>query len=146
MAQNKILVPTDFSSTSQTTLDWAAALARDRGATMLVVHVEEPKFAYYGDMYVGMPEPNRDDMLRMLSTVVPKDTSVKCEHRLLVGPPADAIVDLAEREDVEMIVMPTHGRTGLSRLLMGSVAEQVVRKAKCPVMTIRAGMEPAPKK
>ncbi len=57
---------------------------------------------------------------------------------MLIGSPATAIVHLAETEGVDMIVMPTHGRTGLLRLLMGSVAEEVVRKAKCPVLTVKA--------
>jgi nucleotide-binding universal stress UspA family protein len=74
----------------------------------------------------------------MLSEVVPTDTTVSYEHRLIVGSPATAIVFLAEKENVDMIVMPTHGRTGLSRLLMGSVAEEVVRKAKCPVLTVKS--------
>jgi nucleotide-binding universal stress UspA family protein len=67
------------------------------------------------------------------------------EHRLMIGTPAGAIVHLAEKEGVDMIVMPTHGRTGLVRLLMGSVAEEVVRKAKCPVLTVKAAA-PAPAK
>jgi nucleotide-binding universal stress UspA family protein len=72
------------------------------------------------------------------------DASIGYEHRLILGSPASAIVHLAERENVDMIVMPTHGRTGLLRLLMGSVAEEVVRKAKCPVLTVKAtAQEPA---
>ena len=77
----------------------------------------------------------------MLSEVVPTDPAVGYEHRLLIGSPATSIVQLAEREGVDMIVMPTHGRTGLVRLLMGSVAEEVVRKAKCPVLTVKAAAE-----
>jgi nucleotide-binding universal stress UspA family protein len=74
----------------------------------------------------------------MLSEIVPADASVGFEHRLVIGSPATAIVYLAEKEKVELIVMPTHGRTGLMRVLMGSVAEEVVRKAKCPVLTVKA--------
>jgi nucleotide-binding universal stress UspA family protein len=58
-----------------------------------------------------------------------------------VGDPADAIIQAAEKEDADLIVMGTHGRTGLTRLLMGSVAEAVVRKAKCPVLTIKQSAE-----
>jgi len=81
----------------------------------------------------------------MLSKVVPTDLSVGYEHRLMIGTPAGAIVHMAEKEGVDMIVMPTHGRTGLLRMLMGSVAEEVVRKAKCPVLTVKAAA-PAPAK
>jgi len=69
---------------------------------------------------------------------VPTDPAVPYEHHLLIGNPATAIVHLAETENVDLIVLPTHGRTGLMRLLMGSVAEEVVRKARCPVLTVKA--------
>jgi nucleotide-binding universal stress UspA family protein len=139
MNAHKILYPTDFSTMGQTALEMATALARDRGAKLLIVHVEEPPVAYGGgELYYGIDEPNRQELQRMLSEVVPTDPSVGYEHRLLIGSPASAIVHLAEKEGVDMIVMPTHGRTGLLRLLMGSVAEEVVRKAKCPVLTVKA--------
>jgi nucleotide-binding universal stress UspA family protein len=117
----------------------ATSLARDQDAKLLIVHVEEPPMAYGGgELYYGLDEPNREELKRMLCEVVPTDASVGYEHHLLVGSPATAIVFLAEKENVEMIVLPTHGRTGLLRLLMGSVAEEVVRKAKCPVLTVKA--------
>jgi universal stress protein A len=140
----KILFPTDFSTLGQSALETATSLARDRGAKLLIVHVEEPPIAYGGgELYYGINEPDREELKRMLSEVVPTDETIGYEHRLLVGQPADAIVHLAEKEAVDMIVMPTHGRAGLLRLLMGSVAEEVVRKAKCPVLTIKAAA-PAP--
>jgi universal stress protein A len=139
MNAHKILYPTDFSTMGQAALDMATSLARDGGARLLIVHVEEPPVVYGGgELYCGIEEPDRKELQRMLSEVVPLDASVACEHRLLVGNPAGAILQLAETEDVDMIVMPTHGRTGLLRLLMGSVAEEVVRKAKCPVVTVKA--------
>jgi nucleotide-binding universal stress UspA family protein len=134
----KILYPTDFSTTGQTALEMATSLARDRGATLVIMHVEEPPMAYGGgELYYGIDEPSREDLKRMLSEVVPADPAVACEHRLMIGSPATAIIEMAERENVELIVMATHGRTGLLRLLMGSVAEEVVRKAKCPVLTVK---------
>jgi len=134
----KILYPTDFSTTGQTALEMATSLARDRGATLVIMHVEEPPMAYGGgELYYGIDEPNREELKRMLSEVLPSDPSVPCEHRLMIGSPARAIIELAEREEVELIVMATHGRTGLLRVLMGSVAEEVVRKAKCPVLTVK---------
>jgi nucleotide-binding universal stress UspA family protein len=127
MNAHKILYPTDFSTAGQAALEMATSLARDRGAKLLIAHVEEPPMAYGGgELYYGIDEPNRDDLRRMLAEVLPTDPAVGYEHRLMVGSPATAIVHLAEKEGVDMIVMPTHGRTGLLRLLMGSVAEEVV--------------------
>ena len=139
MNGQKILYPTDFSSPGRTALEMATCLARDRKAKLLIVHVEEPPMAYGGgELYYGVEEPDVEELQRMLSEVVPSDPSIPYEHRLVIGSPATAIVELAEKEGVSMIVMPTHGRTGLMRLLMGSVAEEVVRKAKCPVLTVKA--------
>ena len=137
----KILVPTDFSTLGQSALEMATALAKERGAKLLIAHVEEPPIAYGGgELYYGIEEPNHQEIQRMLTAVLPTDPAVGFEHRLMMGNPATAIVQLAEKENVDMIVMPTHGRTGLMRLLMGSVAEEVVRKAKCPVLTVKAAI------
>jgi len=141
MNAHKILYATDFSTMGQTALEMATSLARDRDATLVIVHVEEPPMAYGGgEFYYGIEEPNREELKRMLAEVVPTDPTVACEHRLMIGTPATAIVEMARRENVELIVMPTHGRTGLSRLLMGSVAEEVVRKAECPVLVVKTGL------
>src|SRR3982750_2883044 len=128
MNGNKILYPTDFSTAGQTALDLATALARDRGATLIIVHVEEPPMAYGGgELYYGLEEPDRNELKRMLSEVVPTDSAVPFEHKLITGSPAGAILEMAEQEHADLIVMATHGRTGLFRVLMGSVAEEVVR-------------------
>jgi nucleotide-binding universal stress UspA family protein len=105
----------------------------------VIVHVEEPPAAYGGDLYYGLMEPDNSELWRMLREVKPTDPAVQFEHRLLLGDPASEIVRLAEEEHAEMIVMGTHGRTGLRRLLMGSVAEAVVRRATCPVLCLKAG-------
>ncbi len=144
MNAHKILFPTDFSTLAPTALEMATSLAKQRAAKLLIVHVEEPPIAYGGgELYYGVAEPDRQELKKMLSEVLPTDPDVGYEHRLLIGAPASSIVQLADKENVEMIVMPTHGRTGLMRLLMGSVAEEVVRKAKCPVLTVKAAA-PAP--
>ncbi len=138
MKAKKILFPTDFSHTGDAALEMATALARDTGATLLIVHTEEPTTAYGGgEFYYGMPEPATDELRKMLHKIEPTDPAVPYEHRLISGEPASAIVRLAKDEDVDMIVMGTHGRTGLSRMLMGSVAEAVVRRAECPVLTYK---------
>jgi nucleotide-binding universal stress UspA family protein len=134
----KILFPTDFSHTGDAALAMATALARDSGAKLVIVHVEEPPVAYGGgEMYYGMPDPATEDLRKMLHEITPTDATVACEHRLVTGDPASAIARLAKEDDVDLIVMGTHGRTGLTRLLMGSVAEAVVRRASCPVLTYK---------
>ena len=138
MKANKIIFPTDFSHCGDAALNMATSLARDSGAKLLIVHVEEPPVAYAGgEMYYGVPDPASEDLLRMLKEVVPPDPKVQYEHRLINGDPSTAIANLAEEEGADMIVMGTHGRTGLTRLLMGSVAEAVVRRAPCPVLTYK---------
>jgi len=145
MRLDKILYPCDFSAAGRAALDTAAALARDHGAKLLVLHVQEPAVAYAGgELYTGIPEVDVDELRRMLVDVRPADAGVAVEHRLLVGAPAATIVRTAEEENVDMIVMSTHGRTGLMRVLMGSVAEEVVRKAKCPVVTVKPSTARAP--
>ena len=138
MNERKILFPTDFSHTGDAALELATSLARERGAKLLIVHVEEPPAAYgCGEMYYGMPDPVTEDLEKMLERVVPSDPDVVCEHLMVTGDPAMAITRVAEEEGVELIVMGTHGRTGLMRLLMGSNAEIVVRRATCPVLTYK---------
>jgi nucleotide-binding universal stress UspA family protein len=138
MNTDKILFPTDFSPASEHALRWATSLARDSRATLVIIHVEEPPMAYGGgELYYGVEETDRDELRRSLVEVMPTDSGVLCVHKLLVGDPAEAIVQTAENENAGLIVMGTHGRTGLTRLLMGSVAEAVVRRAKCPVLTVK---------
>jgi nucleotide-binding universal stress UspA family protein len=146
MKAKKILFPTDFSHTGDAALALATVLARDTGATLLIVHVQEPPMAYGGgELYYGVPNPATEDLEGMLHEIKPSDPAVAHEHRMITGDPATAVVRLAEEEDVDMIVMGTHGRTGLSRLLMGSVAEAVVRRATCPVLTYKQNVEKAVK-
>lgn len=138
MQAKKILFPTDFSTLSDAALDHATALAKESGATLVILHVEEPPAAYGGgEMYYGIPDPDSDTLKIMLEKIVPKDPGIACEYHLVMGDPADEIVRQADETGCDMIVLGTHGRTGLRRLLMGSVAEAVVRRAKCPVITYR---------
>ena len=139
MARKTILFPTDFSTASDAALEHAAALAKQSDARLLIVHVEEPPLAYGGgELYYGLPEPDSARILAMLEDVKPADPAVPFTHRLTMGDPAGEVVRLAADEGVDMIVMGTHGRTGLTRLLMGSVAEAIVRRAPCPVLVYRA--------
>jgi nucleotide-binding universal stress UspA family protein len=138
MKANKILFPTDFSPSGQEALRWATVLARDTGASLTIIHVEEPPMAYGGgEMYFPAEEGNSEELRQALVKVVPTDPKVRFEHKLLSGDPATAIVEAAAEEKADLIVIGTHGRTGLTRLLMGSVAEAVVRRATCPVLTVK---------
>jgi nucleotide-binding universal stress UspA family protein len=138
MHYHRILFATDFSPASETALEYATALARDSGALLIIAHVEEMPMPYAGgEMYFAQPEYPNPEVRRMLEAVVPPDKSVKFEHRLVMGVAADDIVRVADEEKAELIVIGTHGRTGLMRVLMGSVAESVMRYAKCPVLTVK---------
>ena len=142
MTRPIILVPTDFSTASDAVLPQAEALAKQKSASLLILHVEEPPLAYGGgELYYGLPEPNSERILKMLDNVRPSDQTVAFTHRLAMGDPAGEIVRIAAEEGVEMIVLGTHGRSGLTRMLMGSVAESVVRRAPCPVLVYRAVAE-----
>lgn len=138
MKLNKILVPVDFSTPTRAAVQTATSLAKDHGATIVLLHVEEPPLAYGGgELYYGVEAPDVNALRKMLEEVRPSDPNVFCTRRLVTGDPAAAIVRVAEEEGADMIVMSTHGRTGVTRFLMGSVAEEVVRKAPCPVLTLR---------
>lgn len=138
MKAKKILVPVDFSAGSQAALDWATVLARDTGATLVIVHVEVvPLTAGGGDYMYAVAEPPTAELLAKLEQVAPRDPNVPVIRRLLSGDPASALLREAEAQGVDLIVMGTHGRRGISRLLMGSVAEAVVRRATCPVLTVK---------
>ncbi len=134
----KILFPTDFSPASDAVLRHATALARGNNATLLIVHVEEPPLAYgSGELFYGVSDYSTASLEKMLDRIVPPDPAVPVVRRLVVGDPATEIPRVAAEENVDLIVMGTHGRTGLKRLLMGSVAELVVRRAPCAVLTVR---------
>jgi universal stress protein A len=138
MKFKKILFATDFSAASQAAFEYASALARDAGALLLIVHVEEPPAAFAaGEMLVIQSDVPSPELRRMLETLVPQG-GVRHEHHLAIGPPADEIVRLAEELQADLIVVGTHGRQGFSRLLTGSVAELVLRRAQCPVLAVKA--------
>jgi nucleotide-binding universal stress UspA family protein len=138
MNAKRILFPTDYSHTGDAALAFATMLAKESAGRLIIVHVQEAPLAYGGgEMYYGIPEPSTTELLDMLHEVKPTDPSVPVEYRLLTGDPAEAVVRLAEEDDVDMIVLGSHGRTGLTRLLMGSVAEAIVRKAHCPVLVYK---------
>jgi nucleotide-binding universal stress UspA family protein len=142
-----ILHPTDFSEPSTSAFEFACALARDRRARLIVLHVITSPLATLGGLEALPPGPeelNADEAKRQLETVQCPDSSVPLERRLIVGEAADAILQVAAETRSDLIVMGTHGRSGVSRLLMGSVAENVLRKATCPVLTVKAPLPGSP--
>jgi nucleotide-binding universal stress UspA family protein len=138
MIAKKVLFPTDLSETSQTALDTAAALAAESNGKLLILHVVEPvSMAVPNEMYMPPMDAELDELRKALDKVAPTRAKIPCEHRLIVGNPAETIVQIANDEHFDLIVMATHGRSALMHLLMGSVAEHVVRNATCPVLTLR---------
>ena len=141
-----ILHATDFSERSAHALTLACALARDHGARLLLVHVAALPVAIYGEA-VLIPDPKdfQEPLQRRLSQLPVPDPNLRVERRFEEGDAGTEIMRVAEEVHADLIVMGTHGRTGLARLLMGSVAEQVVRRATCPVLTVKTPLpETAP--
>jgi nucleotide-binding universal stress UspA family protein len=129
-----ILYPTDFSDPAAAAFPLAVALARDYGAKLIVLYVE-PSPISHGEL-VARRQDHTDGLWRMLQELQARPT-VHVEHRLKEGAAAEVILRTAAEDHVDLIIMGTHGRTGLERLLMGSVAEQVLRRAPCLVLTVR---------
>ncbi len=133
-----ILHPTDFSEGALYAFRLASALAHDYGARLIVLHVAPPIVSPYVEGVIPPPVGYLTELNEQLIQLQPKDRRIDVEHRLVEGDPAREILDTAEETHCDVILMGTHGRTGLRRLLMGSVAEEVLRHASCPVVTVRA--------
>ena len=118
----------------------ACALAGERKARLIVAHVLPPPLVH-GEL-VARRQTNgyHEEMNRALQRIQAPNVTV--EHRLVEGKTAEEIVRLAQECQADLIVMGTHGRTGAVRLLMGSVAEQVLRKASCPVLMVKGPVRP----
>ena len=142
----RIVVPTDFSPTSDAALDYARGIASEFKASIDLVHVFDDPFtsgAFVGDGTVMMPLDLRESLENWAreqlaqrhashTNTLPGSSTV-----MLTGAPAKRIVEHARETHADLIVMATHGRTGLGHLLLGSIAERVVRTATCPVLTWR---------
>ena len=142
-----ILVPTDFSAAARHGLVKAAELARATGAKVTVCHVLDPSplapRATRGNVAQQLDaEQDVEKAIHEALTEVIDEHFGDVEHTktaLIISPSAaDGICHYASKEDTDLIVVSTHGRTGLAHLLIGSVAEKVVRHAPCPVLTVRA--------
>ena len=139
----KILVPTDYSQCSIRALKHAITLARGSEGTLLILHVTEHRSERYPAMTNSHDDPLRQDVILLLESLKQSTPALAFEERRVEGVPVTAILNLARDENVDMIVMGTSGRTGIRRMLMGSVAEEVCRRAPCPVLTLKANdLEP----
>jgi nucleotide-binding universal stress UspA family protein len=153
MKLSRILAPTDFSRFSGFALEWAANLAEALRAELVLLHVVPEEEGKIIEEVIGegaavhIPRGIRENVLEerqkkfreQFHIVLPDylKKSIKVEEILRIGVPFLEIIKTAKEKDVDLIVMGTHGRTGLSHALIGSVAEKVVHHAHCPVLTIK---------
>jgi nucleotide-binding universal stress UspA family protein len=142
----RILVPTDFSQTSDAALAYAKAAASGLGASLHPLHVFPIPYAaaaYAPEVYAPLPPEIREHALRDIEAHLRERLDDEEQARfqgtvaIVSGLTAKQIVEYAKERSIDLIVMGTHGRRGVAHLLLGSVAEHVVRTAQCPVLTVR---------
>lgn len=150
MEIRSILLPTDFSECANYALPYATSLARSAGASIICVHVIEPVVPTVG--YTGIAEPLpiadlseqlEDSATRELPKIARHEecAGLNVEEVIAHGDAASEIVRVAKERGVDLIVISSHGRTGLGRILFGSTAEAVVRHAPCPVLVVKPSTE-----
>lgn len=135
-----ILFPTDLSENARQAFPLACSLARDCGARIVVLYVMPPPLGHEKLEAWRDPEEYYAPAWHALRGTQALDKNVRVEHRLEEGDASRRILEVADEIQAGLIVMGTHGRTGLGRLLLGSVAEQVLRKAACLVLTVRGSI------
>jgi universal stress protein A len=140
-----ILVPTDFSDYAEYAYKWALGMATDNQAKIVLFHaaptmsyIAYPEAVYYPDL-VRMEQDIVTDAEKRVTEFAAKKgaSSIPVETRVAIGEAVSEICQAAEREHADLIIMGSHGRTGFSHVLLGSVAERVVRHASCPVLVAR---------
>lgn len=145
IALKNVLVATDFSDASATALDYGRHFARAFGATLHVIHVVENVMARFAadaypvvlpDLQKEVEEAGQRKLVGILNTEDFTQLQAVPVVRTSMGP-ASTITEYAKEAKVDLIILGTHGRGGVAHLLMGSVAERVVRTATCPVLTVR---------
>jgi universal stress protein A len=142
-----LLVPIDFSATTRLALDYALEVCARFSARLTLLHVQKPPIVPGTELgfnyaeYLAHLSHTASDRLKELAASLPASCQAKAE--VLEGIPWDCIVQYALEHSVDLIVMPTHGRSGLKHILLGSVAERVVRHAHCPVLVVREGASSA---
>ena len=139
-----ILVPLDFSKSSERAFNHAYRIARDYASRIILLTVIDDRFPY-PDLF-SFEEPREDyyrhlrerALTHMEELLHQKDTACLAYEKLVLrGDPSKEILTVAEEEGVDLIVLATHGTTGLTHYLLGSVTEKVVRRAPCPVLVVR---------
>jgi nucleotide-binding universal stress UspA family protein len=141
----RMLVPTDFSAASEIAFEYAIDMAARQGCSLHILHViDEASYvtAYPDGFYVELPGQRRaltDDATARLTKMTERCAGVglAATFEVTVGRPARVIADSASARGIDLIVMGTHGRSGFAHLVLGSVAERVVRTAPCAVLTVR---------
>ena len=147
-----ILIAADFSESSREAFRAACSLAREDETRVIVLNVMEPRYVpeppgYLGDqpvryLRVARPPSEHESLQERLREVYTPDSPLDVEYQTREGDAAEEILRAAEETRSDLIVMGTHGRTGLRRLLAGSIAETVLRKARCPVLALRPQVVP----
>jgi CBS domain-containing protein len=137
----RILSPVDFDDNSLAALEVSAQIARQNDGTVLLFHVTPMMIAptampVYVDIYRGQDETAKEKLRQIAAKRL---QGIKYELLTHVGEPAGAILRTAKRSAADVIVMATHGRRGFSRVMLGSIAEMVLREAPCPVLCVRRG-------
>lgn len=133
-----ILHPTDFSDNSEPAFRMACALARNFNARLILLHVNPPPMVIYAGEPVPVEAwPSLEGVQESLHRLEKSAAPIPVASEIREGDPADGILHAAEKLHADLIVMGTHGRGALARLVLGSVAERIIRKALCPVMTVR---------
>jgi nucleotide-binding universal stress UspA family protein len=147
MTAQHILVPTDFSADADNALEYAMQLARTLQARLTLLHVIEPLAVGSID---ALPATFLPDLEAKITDIMASyharvtAAGIPCDYTIVHGVPFQVIVETAGTARTDLIIMGTHGRTGLRHVLLGSVAERVVRLAPCPVLVVRAPHTPAP--
>ncbi|HEV2948349.1 MAG TPA: universal stress protein [Gemmataceae bacterium] len=142
---HRILIPTDFSKFSQIALTYASAFAEKFSAELYLLHVIQDLAVFIPDMITVAPPPapTVEQMTRAVQDAFDrliKDNRLErfqIHRDVREGTPFYEIVRYAKDQNIDLIIMGTHGHTGLTHMLLGSVTEKVVRKAPCPVLTVR---------
>ena len=137
MHLKKILCPIDFSKFSDTANEYASILAQSTGAEIVYLHVALPDVTFSSYAYVDLQKEAEDDR-KQLEAIKPTVSGVRASYAIEFGSPSRTIAEFADENDVDLVVMGTHGRTGWRRVTMGSVAEDVVRNTGCPVLAIKS--------
>jgi len=137
MKIKKILCPVDYSDFSEPLIKYAYSLAIAEGAEVCFLHTFKSYEASGSNFSAKQVQEEELRQIKQIVDYVPKAEGVKATFHVAFAMPADGIVEFADKNQIDMIVIGTHGRTGISRLVMGSVAEAVIRHANCPVMTVK---------